>query len=338
MRRRVIGVFLILHGLAHAAAGVWASTMGNLWLSTGLWAVAMVAFLAAGFGLLGVPRLGAWWRALTLHGAVASLLLLALYRHPALGVGIVIDLALVFMAFRLPVPPPPHLASTRRLRLAASHTGHALAWVALIYVATIVVTRPWYTTWGTTRAERAAPIPHDQWGDSAHFRIDHAVTIAAPAEAVWPCLAQIGQDRGGFYSHDKLERLIGDDIRNADRVVPEWQHRQVGEFVPATQPGYLRGIFGSQPGWMIAAIEPNRYLVLENWGAFVLEPVDSTTTRLIARTRGDAHPTMSTVVLAPLGLLVFEPAHFIMQRAMLLGIRDRAERSASVALRTEGGR
>lgn len=334
MRRRLIGVFLILHGLTHAAAGTWASTMGNVWLSTILWGTAMVAFLAAGFGLLGVPRLGAWWRALTIHGAIASLLLLAIYRHRVLGLGIAIDLGLLLMAFRLPVPPPPLLQTPGRMRLAVSRAGHALAWFALVYVAAVVVTRPWYSTWGTTRAERAAPIPHDMLGDSAHFRMDHGVTIRAPAEAIWPWLAQIGQDRGGFYSYDRLERLIGDDIRNADRIVPEWQHRQVGEFVPATQFGYLRGAFGSQPGWMISAIETNRYLVLENWGAFILEPIDSTTTRLLARTRGDGHPTPARLTLAPIGLLVFEPAHFIMQRRMLLGIRERAERSAAVALRT----
>ena len=333
MRRRAVAVFLILHGLAHATAGIWAATMGNLWLSTMLWAVATIAFLAAGFGLLGVPRLAAWWRRLMIHGAISSLLLLSLYPHRVFGLGIVIDLALIAVAIGSSIPPPRRLDAPSPWRRAASRTGHVLAWGVLVYVAAVVGTRPWYTTWGTTRAERAAPIPHDLFGDSAHYRIDHGVTINAPAEAIWPWLAQIGQDRGGFYSYDRLERLIGDDVRNADRIVPAWQHREVGERVRAAQPGYLGGVFGDEPGWMIAAIRPLRYLALENWGTFVLDPVDSATTRLLIRTRGDGHPTLKRLVAAPAGLLVFEPAHFIMQRRMMLGIKERAERSGAVTSR-----
>jgi hypothetical protein len=54
------------------------------------------------------------------------------------------------------------------------------------------------------------------------------------------------------------------------------------------------------------------------------EPSDSTT-RFHVRTRGAAQPTLGAITIAPFGLLVFEPAHFITQRGMLLGIRDRAE-------------
>ena len=46
----------------------------------------------------------------------------------------------------------------------------------------------------------------------------HAITIRAPVEEVWPWLAQIGQDRGGFYSYEWLENLAGCEMRNADRV------------------------------------------------------------------------------------------------------------------------
>ena len=58
---------------------------------------------------------------------------------------------------------------------------------------------------------------------------------------------------------------------------------------------------------------------------FVLEPKDGYT-RLIVRTRGAGKPN---VALAPFGLLVVEPAHFIMERRMLLGIKERAERMPS---------
>ncbi len=326
MKRVTIGVLLVLHGLAHAAAGIWASSMGRPWLSTGLWGAATVSFLAAGFGMLGVPRLGARWRVLTLNGVIASLLLLAIYRHPLLSTGILIDLALLAAALRLPITAPPPRAAPGRLRRALSRTGHALAWGALIYTAIVVGARPWLTTWGTTRVERAARVPGDWLGPRAHYRIDHAVTINARADAIWPWLIQIGQDRAGFYGYDPLEHLFGGDIHNADRIVPEWQHREIGEIVRGEQLVYLGGLLGREPGWPIVAIEPNRYLVLDNWGAFVLEPIDSTTTRLLARSRGEGYPTPLSIVVAPIGLFVVEPTHFVMQRAMLLGIKERAER------------
>ena len=80
-------------------------------------------------------------------------------------------------------------------------------------------------------------------------------------------------------------------------------------------------------GWRVNALEPERVIGLENWGTFVLVPVDSSTTRLIVRTRGAGASIALGFVFAPIDVFVFEPAHFIMERAMLRGIRDRAERS-----------
>ena len=77
--------------------------------------------------------------------------------------------------------------------------------------------------------------------------------------------------------------------------------------------------------------EIDRVLGLENWGTFVLQPVDSMTTRLIVRTRGAGHPGLLAFVLAPFNAFVFEPAHFIMERGMLRGIRDRAEGRGKLA-------
>lgn len=159
----------------------------------------------------------------------------------------------------------------------------------------------------------------------SHYRIDHAVTIDAPVDAVWQWLVQIGQDRGGFYSYDWLERMFGADIDNATRVVPEWQQRRVGDLVRAVQPNYLGGAFGPDLGWRVEAIEPGRAMVLENWGAFVLSPDGPERTRMHIRTRGAGIPTLAGAALTPLSLLVLEPAHFIMERGMLLGIKQRAE-------------
>jgi hypothetical protein len=162
----------------------------------------------------------------------------------------------------------------------------------------------------------------------SHYRIDHAVTIDAPVETVWPWLAQIGQDRAGFYSYDWLERLIGARIYNSDVIVPEWQQREVGDLVRGAQPDYLGGVLGDDIGWRIRELHPGRALVLENWGAFVLEPVGSNATRFHIRSRGQGIPSLSGIAITPLGLLAFEPAHFIMEREMMLGIKRRAERQA----------
>jgi hypothetical protein len=112
-------------------------------------------------------------------------------------------------------------------------------------------------------------------------------------------------------------------VRNADRVHPEWQGVVTGDSVFATPRDYLGT--GRRFGWRVQYAEPYRVLILEDWGAFVLEPVDSATTRLIVRTRGSGHDDVAAFALSPLGLMVMEPAHFIMERRMLLTIRDRVE-------------
>jgi len=206
---------------------------------------------------------------------------------------------------------------------------HRFAWtmsvVVLSYAAVVVALRPVYVRWGTTAVERASRLPGDDLAPDAKYRVDHAITIHAPASAVWPWLVQLGQDRGGFYSYDWLERLMGDRIRNADRIHPEWQKLATGDLVRATQRDYLGGRLGDL-GWRVVDVVPGRALILENWGAFVVEPVDSATSRFIVRTRESGRPTFAGVVFGPLNVFMFEPAHFIMQRGMLRGVRDRAER------------
>jgi hypothetical protein len=156
------------------------------------------------------------------------------------------------------------------------------------------------------------------------------ITIHAPAEEVWPWLIQIGQDRGGFYSYTWLENLFGARIHNADRLLPKIAPRQVGDTVWMTPPERYDG-----KGCMrVAQVEPERALVLvspDDYGeaiksgyaaqgtwAFLLAPVDKQITRLIVRSRSGPELSAGRV-------LVFDPIHFIMERKMMLGIRDRAE-------------
>src|SRR5450759_4977125 len=102
-----------------------------------------------------------------------------------------------------------------------------------------------------------------------------------------------------------------------------------GEDVRSVPPNWMGGVFGKEIGWRVAQIVPGRAIVLEGWGAFVLVPTDQRTTRLLIRLRGPGTPSLQSVALSPLGVLGFEPAHFVMERRMLLGIKARAERVRS---------
>jgi hypothetical protein len=328
--RFVLGLLLVLQGLAHAAAGTWAASDASAWFVTPSWAAAMLGFMAAGFGAWGAAPFARRWRPLVVIGAIGSLLLLMFgtVGVPLFALGLAVDVALVVTA--LEWSPDEEGRPTRPPRIRA-RIGAALAMLCVAYVGTALLARPWHVRWGTTEAERMMSLPGDDRVPDAHYRMDHAITIAAPADRVWPWLAQIGQDRGGFYSYDRLERLIGDDIHNADRIHPEWQQRAVGELVRAAQPDYLGGRFGRDVGWRIVQFDPPRALVLDGWGAFVVRPQPDGTTRLHARLRGEGRPSVAGIVFGPLNLLVFEPAHFIMERGMLRGIKARAERSVAAA-------
>lgn len=334
MTRAILGILLVLHGLAHTSLGIWAADIGPDYVVTPLWLGASAGYIAAGFGELGVALVRNHWRRLTAVGAASSLLLLAVYGQAAFALGLLVNLLLLAGAVRW---VPLHDGERGRAGAGSADvsvsegsawraTGHMLALGFLAYLSAVVLLRPWYATWGTTAAERFADLSGDDLVPQAHYRIDHTITIHAPASAVWPWVAQIGQDRAGFYSYTWLENLIGAEIHNADQIVPAWQHPQVGDLVRAVPPDWLGGRFGRDIGWRIERIEPGRALVLAGWGAFVVQPLDDRTSRLHARLRGEGAPSLVGTALAPAGLLIFEPAHFVMQRGMLLGIKARAER------------
>ena len=324
--RKLLGIVLILHGLAHAGAGMWGA--GPVWLITVFWCTATVAFLAAGFGFLGVAPFRRAPLSYAVAGWVASTLLLWSFPHIFVVPGILLDLLLVASAILIKTSPgesPESLVPTSQMR----RLMNAVVVIFVVYAGSVILLRPWFMRYGTTAAERATPLFGDSLYPGARYLVDNAVTIDAPADSVWPWVAQIGQDRGGFYSYSVLENLIGAHISNADRIVPAWQNPHVGDLVRAVPDDYLGGVFGSEVGWRIVALQPQRAMVLDKWGAFIVRPLDSATTRLHIRQRNPGAPTMAGNFLAPLGLLFFEPAHFIMQRAMLRGIKRRAERMAA---------
>lgn len=79
------------------------------------------------------------------------------------------------------------------------------------------------STWSTPE-EVAMALPGDDLiakGDQVLVD-DQAITIHAPASAIWPHMIQTGQDRAGFYSFDWLERLCTFDIHNDFTLRPQW--------------------------------------------------------------------------------------------------------------------
>jgi hypothetical protein len=170
-------------------------------------------------------------------------------------------------------------------------------------------------TWGADRSEATARLPGDELLDDADGVATRAIWIDAPASAVWPWLAQIGPSpRGGAYTYDWIENLLGLDMHSVDRVLPEFQHPQVGDTI-ALGANHMR----------LERVEPDHVLTWRsedgNWvWSFILDQVGDRT-RLISRNRFRL-PTLT----ARLGMLPMEPASLVMERKTLRGIKQRAER------------
>ena len=328
MRSKLLGVALIIHGLAHATAGMWAAGESRPMVVTALWLVATTGFLLAGGAMLGLINAGRV-RGVTALAATSSLILLVVFRHEWFLPGMIIDVLLLALVAGTETP----VSDAKPIRM---RPLSILFVVFVSYTALLIGMREWTFTWGSTPRERWMSLMGDEKVADPHYRIDHAITINAPAESVWPWIAQIGQDRAGFYSYDWLERAIGADVRNVSRIVPEWQQRQVGDLVRGAQENYLGGIAGDSVGWRVTHIEPGKGMVLDGWGAFVVHPVDSRTSRLHIRSRGDAEPSLRSLLLAPVSMLTLEPAHFIMERRMLKTIKDLAENQTGSG-NTQGG-
>jgi len=172
-------------------------------------------------------------------------------------------------------------------------------------------------TWGATDAEAGARLPGDELLENAHGVATRAIEVDAPPGAVWPWIAQMGPaPRGGAYTYDWIENLLGLDMHSADRVLTEFQHPQVGDTI-----GYGRNRM------RVERVEPEHVLAWRsedgNWvWTFVLE-ARAVSTRVISRNRFRL-PTLA----ARLGMLPMEPASLVMERKMLRGIKRRAERLA----------
>jgi hypothetical protein len=170
-------------------------------------------------------------------------------------------------------------------------------------------------TWGATAEEASACLPGDELLEPADGMATRAIWIDAPTSTVWPWLAQIGPaPRGGAYTYDWIENMLGLNMHSADRVLPEFQHPQVGDMI-----GY------GANHMRLERVEPERVLAWRSqdghwvW-TFVLTERDGRT-RLISRNRFRL-PTLAS----RLGMLPMEPGSLVMERKMLRGIKRRSER------------
>ena len=121
---------------------------------------------------------------------------------------------------------------------------------ALVYA---VWVRPRLMRWGATDEEVTGPYPGAELVPHGQRAATMAVTIDAPPDQVWPWLVQMGGDRGGWYSWDRLDN---GGRPSATEVHPEWQDLALGDYVKY----WTRK--GPVDAWEVAALEPNRFLGL----------------------------------------------------------------------------
>ncbi len=211
----------------------------------------------------------------------------------------------------------------RRLKRETVHTAVFIVIMAAVLLYSFLV-RPWFLNWGSRPVERTVSLPGAYASSGTVTWGTRAVTVKAPPDKVWAWLVQIGQERAGFYSYTWLENMTLADIHNTEVIRPEWQTREVGDFVRGARPDYLFGLLGARGegvGWRIAFVERERALTLRDWGTFVLEKVEPGSTRFYARSMGkDMGP-----VLRMAAFYVIDPAHFIMEKRMMLEIKRLAE-------------
>ena len=223
-----------------------------------------------------------------------------------------------------------------------------IAAVAVIAAVAIWKCTRWWRTWGVRPVDSTIALPGDDLFEGAQVTDTRGITIAAPPEAVWPWLVQMGYGRAGWYSYDKLDMKGA----SADRILPEHQSLSVGDIVPTDPSG----------GFEVKVLDAGRALVLyvdtamvaarstaaaeaaeatpaglaasgkfletatppefkASW-AFVLRPERDGSTRLLERTRFWVAETKGAPkALAP--LLGF--GVFVMLQRQMAGIRQRAE-------------
>jgi hypothetical protein len=193
--------------------------------------------------------------------------------------------------------------------------------------------RPKRSQWGLSAQEASLPRPGDELVPEPCWSWTHAVEVDASAERVWPWVAQIGADRGGFYSYQWLENLAGCDVHNAEAIHAEWAHQAGDDLVLHPKMPPLRVVLVMPGHSLVAFAAPDeteraegRPWAAASW-AFLLEPLTMGRCRVVSRFRSACSDDFATRLVQ--GPTLLEPVGFAMDRRMLLGIRDRVLATAS---------
>jgi hypothetical protein len=195
--------------------------------------------------------------------------------------------------------------------------------------------RPRLLRCGATATEAHQPYPGADLIPGGRRTATMAVTIGAPPSQVRPWLVQMGCNRAGWYSWDRLDNRA---IPSADRIHPEWQDVSVRDHLPSTSSGEV---------WFeIAALEPERFRALRcaldlrrgrsfdtngkwphfysysSW-CFLLDELPGLRTRLVVSGYARSNPRALTAIL---DVLFWEPVHWLMRTRQFASLRRRTER------------
>jgi proline iminopeptidase len=201
----------------------------------------------------------------------------------------------------------------------------------------VLYVRPRMLRWGASAEEVAEPYPGANLIPGGRRGATMAATIDAPPARVWPWLVQMGCDRAGWYSFDRLDNA---GVPSARHIHPEWQRLSVGDRLASTPSG--------RAWFEVAALDPEHFLGLRApinlgsgrpfdtarprprmyvdalWG-FQLKDVPQGRTRLVVSGYASARPRWLQSIM---DLLFWEPAHWVMQTRQFANLKRRAERDA----------
>ena len=186
-----------------------------------------------------------------------------------------------------------------------------------------LLVRRWHARWGATDEEVARNMPGDDLVEDPWDVSTRAITMRATTADIWPWLLQMGYRRGGLYSNDWIDKVMGVlDEPSSWEILPEFQHLEAGDVIP----------IGGGPDWPVKSIEPHKSIVLDirdegvniSWSIGLYE-LDEEYTRFVLRIRIRMTPLMHALAFIPIS----DFGQFLMVRWMLLGIKARAEMLAA---------
>lgn len=205
---------------------------------------------------------------------------------------------------------------SKKERFTRLYRGLALLLVVLVVAFALLPSL--IHNWGSSAEERERPMPGDELLSTSTLTWNHGIIIEASPEQVWPWIAQIGDDRGGFYSYTFIENAIAQEdlYHNANRIIPEFQDPQPGEGLIME---YL----------VVEAVEPGRFLLARSNGipglgwtwVWHLTASGQENSRLVVRMQIETEEALDNPIITYL----VDISGFVMERRMLQGIKDRAE-------------